>query len=415
MEIPGPKIKGSKANHSEDPCSIRSWSSESALPLALTSRPMVISAIQWVFSESPEVQEICSTKNTGWWDRTSSAVASLQPSLRFLHQQLHWCFGSLKPRCDSWEKWQENPIQSAHGFAFETICLYPAFSDTFILKKCRDGLHMPSLCHPQWRVYQLKNGKFTTKTWCYNLWLYSFEVICSFHRKPTAWVLYHPKKRQQTSLGKPHKWMAIGKQTRFAYILSCMVLVGMWGRCSPSSQTQVYSPINHTLMGLEFSHSHPIPSLVMDPANVWKSSTDEAANAKKNIKTAMYWKINPYKSQFSQKKSGCRDGAFSSAFLCFPASSGASPASFRPSKGVEIPGAFHSDHHERKKGPQRATSIFCSYGSSKNSHKGINSIWLVVDLPLWKMMEFVNGKDDIPCIMENKSHLWNHQPAIKYE
>ena len=27
----------------------------------------------------------------------------------------------------------------------------------------------------------------------------------------------------------------------------------------------------------------------------------------------------------------------------------------------------------------------------------------------WKMMEFVNGKDDIPY-MENKIHGWNHQP-----
>ena len=26
-------------------------------------------------------------------------------------------------------------------------------------------------------------------------------------------------------------------------------------------------------------------------------------------------------------------------------------------------------------------------------------IWLVVDLPLWKMMEFVNGKDDIPFLL----------------
>ena len=26
--------------------------------------------------------------------------------------------------------------------------------------------------------------------------------------------------------------------------------------------------------------------------------------------------------------------------------------------------------------------------------------------------EFVNGKDDNPYIMENKSHIWNHQPAI---
>jgi len=26
--------------------------------------------------------------------------------------------------------------------------------------------------------------------------------------------------------------------------------------------------------------------------------------------------------------------------------------------------------------------------------------------------EFVNGKDDIPYIMENKSHVPNHQPVI---
>ena len=28
------------------------------------------------------------------------------------------------------------------------------------------------------------------------------------------------------------------------------------------------------------------------------------------------------------------------------------------------------------------------------------------------MMEFVNGKDDNPYIMENKSHVPNHQPYI---
>jgi hypothetical protein len=27
------------------------------------------------------------------------------------------------------------------------------------------------------------------------------------------------------------------------------------------------------------------------------------------------------------------------------------------------------------------------------------------------MMEFVNGKDDIPYIVENKSHVPNHQPV----
>ena len=29
-----------------------------------------------------------------------------------------------------------------------------------------------------------------------------------------------------------------------------------------------------------------------------------------------------------------------------------------------------------------------------------NICWLVVYLPLWEMMEFVNGKDDIPYIYE---------------
>ena len=41
-----------------------------------------------------------------------------------------------------------------------------------------------------------------------------------------------------------------------------------------------------------------------------------------------------------------------------------------------------------------------------------NHIWLVVDLPLWKMMEFVNGKDDIPYMKWHKN-VWNHQPAMK--
>ena len=27
------------------------------------------------------------------------------------------------------------------------------------------------------------------------------------------------------------------------------------------------------------------------------------------------------------------------------------------------------------------------------------------------MMEFVTGKDDIPYTMENRSHVWNHQPG----
>ena len=34
-------------------------------------------------------------------------------------------------------------------------------------------------------------------------------------------------------------------------------------------------------------------------------------------------------------------------------------------------------------------------------------------LPLWKMMEWKSVKDDIPNIfLENKSHVWNHQPGL---
>ena len=35
--------------------------------------------------------------------------------------------------------------------------------------------------------------------------------------------------------------------------------------------------------------------------------------------------------------------------------------------------------------------------------------WLVV-LSILKNMK-VNGKDDIPDIMKNKSHVWNYQPV----
>ena len=38
-------------------------------------------------------------------------------------------------------------------------------------------------------------------------------------------------------------------------------------------------------------------------------------------------------------------------------------------------------------------------------------IWLVVYVPLWNI--WVNGKDDIPYSMENKSHVPNHQPHFQ--
>ena len=41
----------------------------------------------------------------------------------------------------------------------------------------------------------------------------------------------------------------------------------------------------------------------------------------------------------------------------------------------------------------------------------LKGYWLVVDLPLWKMMEFVSWDDEIPNIWENKN-VPNHQPDI---
>ena len=37
---------------------------------------------------------------------------------------------------------------------------------------------------------------------------------------------------------------------------------------------------------------------------------------------------------------------------------------------------------------------------------------LMVSTPLKKKKKNVNGKDDIPYIMENKIHVWNHQPVF---
>jgi hypothetical protein len=42
-------------------------------------------------------------------------------------------------------------------------------------------------------------------------------------------------------------------------------------------------------------------------------------------------------------------------------------------------------------------------------HGHLKLSWLVVDLPLWKMMEFGSWDDDIPNIWKNKSHV--HQPV----
>ena len=69
----------------------------------------------------------------------------------------------------------------------------------------------------------------------------------------------------------------------------------------------------------------------------------------------------------------------------------------------------------------RHSSIFHPIFIAKNNQSFIGSlsstiihIWLVVYLPLWKMMEFVSWDDDIPNWMEShKSHVPNHQPVYR--
>ena len=82
--------------------------------------------------------------------------------------------------------------------------------------------------------------------------------------------------------------------------------------------------------------------------------------------------------------------------------------------------------HMRSMTLQRATAVFAEEPNPNAPHESLvtqrarctvtSLSWLLVDLPLWKMMEFANGKDDIPYIyiysMENKGHVWNHQPDI---
>ena len=47
-----------------------------------------------------------------------------------------------------------------------------------------------------------------------------------------------------------------------------------------------------------------------------------------------------------------------------------------------------------------------------NGISWVDASWLVVDLPLWRMMEFVSWDDEIPNIWKHKTHVPNHQPDI---
>ena len=51
-------------------------------------------------------------------------------------------------------------------------------------------------------------------------------------------------------------------------------------------------------------------------------------------------------------------------------------------------------------------------GGLIGSNGNFNGIWLVVYLPLWKIMEFVSWDDDIPNIWKNNPNVPNHQPVF---
>ena len=101
-----------------------------------------------------------------------------------------------------------------------------------------------------------KNGKFTNKTWCYNLWLYWFEIICPFHGKPD-YTFGTFRKRTKNKSGKTSlEWTAIGKQTDV----------------HTSSQVLLCSPINYNWMGWQpFSQDHPI---VPTSFHIWSCSQE---------------------------------------------------------------------------------------------------------------------------------------------
>ena len=61
--------------------------------------------------------------------------------------------------------------------------------------------------------------------------------------------------------------------------------------------------------------------------------------------------------------------------------------------------------------------VFCYPGFSIRRNDLISvevySGWWFFALPLWQMMEFVNGKDDNPYMKrKNESHVPNHQPVL---
>ena len=56
-------------------------------------------------------------------------------------------------------------------------------------------------------------------------------------------------------------------------------------------------------------------------------------------------------------------------------------------------------------------ALLVHVGAMKIHHYSLSNFLLVGGFNHLEKYEFVNGKDDIPYIMENKSHVWNHQPA----
>ena len=95
----------------------------------------------------------------------------------------------------------------------------------------------------------------------------------------------------------------------------------------------------------------------------------------------MYWKINPYKSQFSHKNSEPRRWILLLSYAFLP-----HPEPLQPHSGWKSQERSTQITFWEEQGPQFGPHQSFVLSSSKDSKKGINSIWLVVDLPLWKIM-----------------------------
>ena len=81
-----------------------------------------------------------------------------------------------------------------------------------------------------------------------------------------------------------------------------------------------------------------------------------------------------------------------------------SRALFQLATNGDIMGIFHQQYGNNLKEHEEISSILLVNVDDISPY----NIWLVVQNPSWKI--WVNGKDDIPYMMETNPNVWNHQP-----